>query len=201
MPTTDIEAPTKHAGWFGRTWHKIATVLAAIGLVDVTGQLIKWASIIHWIAERYAVVRGWVFSWLPLRLPPEWHDPTVLFLILFSVTNVGLYRRTGHTLAFYVVEKWRWFAIATVLIFPVLEVYIVRDALSGPISLPITPGVVVIFTLPYVVVGALAAGLITLIFAAAVIAWRWVLTTATIFGALVAINYAYVLWLAPLAEH
>ena len=42
---------------------------------------------------------------------------------------------------------------------------------------------------------------ILFILPAVFIAWRWVLTTATIFGALVAVNYAYVLWLAPLAEH
>jgi hypothetical protein len=39
------------------------------------------------------------------------------------------------------------------------------------------------------------------ILGAAFLAWRWVLTTAAIFGALVAINYAYVQWLAPLTEH
>jgi hypothetical protein len=33
------------------------------------------------------------------------------------------------------------------------------------------------------------------------LAWRWVLTTAAIFGALVVINYAYIQWLEPLAEH
>jgi hypothetical protein len=42
---------------------------------------------------------------------------------------------------------------------------------------------------------------IALSFMAAVLAWRWVLTTAAIFGSLVATNYAYVQWLEPLAEH
>jgi hypothetical protein len=31
--------------------------------------------------------------------------------------------------------------------------------------------------------------------------WRWLLATAAIFGVLVAINYAYIQWLEPLAEH
>jgi hypothetical protein len=34
----------------------------------------------------------------------------------------------------------------------------------------------------------------------AFVAWRWVLTTAAIFGALVVINQVYVLWLEPLAH-
>jgi hypothetical protein len=49
------------------------------------------------------------------------------------------------------------------------------------------------------VVTPIALGLLFLL--PMVIAWRWVLTTAAIFGALVAINYAYVQWLEPLAKH
>ena len=48
---------------------------------------------------------------------------------------------------------------------------------------------------------ALIAAFIVVLFGAAVLAWRWVLTTVAIFGALIIINQVYVLWLEPLAEH
>jgi hypothetical protein len=31
-------------------------VLAVIGVAGVAGQLITWAAVVHWIAEKYAIV-------------------------------------------------------------------------------------------------------------------------------------------------
>jgi hypothetical protein len=46
--TADTKAKSLTAlGPLRRTWEKIATVLAAIGLIDLSSQLIKWASLIH----------------------------------------------------------------------------------------------------------------------------------------------------------
>jgi hypothetical protein len=76
-----------------------------IGLADLSGQLIKWAAVIHWIVTKYAIVRAWLFGWLPFHIPLEWHDPIVLFLILLSVTNMALYRETGHSILSLLLHK------------------------------------------------------------------------------------------------
>jgi hypothetical protein len=77
-------------------WPTAATIVAIIGLVDLTHQLIEWAEIVHWIAVKYAVVRSTCFAWVPLiRVPPAWQDLIVLTSILLSVSNVGYYQKTG----------------------------------------------------------------------------------------------------------
>lgn len=59
MTTADTEAPTlPQASWMRRYWEKVATVLAVIGLIDVSSQLIHWAKLLHEIAEKYAIVRS-----------------------------------------------------------------------------------------------------------------------------------------------
>jgi hypothetical protein len=88
---------TVRFGWVRRNWEMLATVLAVISLIDLSSQLIKWATLIHWLVERYGFVRNWLFGWLPFRVPPEWRNYIVLFLVLFSVTNVGFYKRMGRT--------------------------------------------------------------------------------------------------------
>src|SRR2546422_690415 len=87
-------------------WSITATVLALIGLVDLTHQLVEWAAFIHEIAEKYAEVRGWCFNRLPFRIPKEWHDYVVLGFIFFSVGNVGYYRRTGHVFLYQILKMW-----------------------------------------------------------------------------------------------
>jgi hypothetical protein len=57
------------------------------------------AALIHWIVENYALVKNLLFGWLPFHIPPEWHDYILLFFIIFSVTNVGFYQRTGRIFA------------------------------------------------------------------------------------------------------
>jgi hypothetical protein len=193
MTTGDIEeASTERNSWLSRGWRwweKISAFLAIIALVDLTGQLIKWASIIHWLAEKYAAVRAWLFGWLPFHILPEWHDPIVLFLIVVSVTNVGVYQRTGHTAgteasqvlsAFLRGKEFaeaRWFAVVLVFV-AALGIAV------GEFGNTLLLGVFII---------VLFSGVVLL-------AWRWVLTTAAVFGALAAVNYAWVHWLEKLAE-
>ena len=87
-------------------WPKLATALAVVGLIDLTHQLIEWAGLIHTIASEYTVVRTWIFSLLPFRIPPEWHDCIVLVCILFSVTNIGFYKKTGKIFPFQMLKSF-----------------------------------------------------------------------------------------------
>jgi hypothetical protein len=229
MATADTEASTAGAKALATpasplrpVWEKIATVLAVIGLVDVTGQLIKWATVIHWIAEKYATVRVWLFGWLPFHIPPEWHDPIVSLLILFSVTNVGVYRRTGRTVYYFLYDDNKenidplahfsprqttfiWLISMALSLSTITCIFIYTPSLQNElmdhiekINLSLN-GVWQVVSLPVALIGCTFTTSIPFIFM--FVAWRWVLTTATIFVALVLINEAYVLWLAPLAEH
>jgi hypothetical protein len=199
MATADDEtkALTAPAGPLRRTWEKIATVLALIGLIDLTGQLIKWAGLIHWLAEKYAGVRAWLFSWLPFHIPPEWHDTIVLVLILFSVTNVGTYQSTGYTfigLTRYLIKGLRVESIEE------------RRYYIFVVAVFITALIVVLFLQDYdhivfILLAFVSPLLISLLFGLIATGFHWLLATAAIFGALIAINYAYVQWLEPLAEH
>jgi hypothetical protein len=73
--------------------------------LTLSSQLIHWAALIHWIVAQYALAKAWLFGWLPFHIPPEWHDPIVLGLILLSVTNMGLYRETGYTIVSLLLHK------------------------------------------------------------------------------------------------
>jgi len=79
-------------------WAYVGTALAIIGLVDLTHQLVKWAAFIHKLAERYASIRQWLFSWLPLHIPEEWHDIIIFSLIFISISNLGYYQKTDRLL-------------------------------------------------------------------------------------------------------
>jgi hypothetical protein len=200
MPTVDNEASVARAGWVRRTWEKIATVLAVIGLIDVSKQLIEWAEWVHWIATQYAIVRTWLFGWLPFHVPPELHDPIVLFLIFFSVTNVGLYRKTGFAIISRVrVDIWRVLPrFVGASLFLALQITFVAHR-AYPSDMPFLNRYIVALTISFVGYGILGLIIAEVVFA--LIAWRWVLGTAAIFGALVAVNQVYVLWLEPLATH
>jgi hypothetical protein len=190
---------------------KVSTVLALIGLVDLTSQLIKWAALIHWIASEYAICRTWLFGWLPFHIPPEWHNYIVLSVILFSVTNVGFYRQTGEL---YFVELlllptrligispiWerRHVADADGLIFRISEFcWIV--SLNIPIIYFLSLGLHHFFGVELPPIPPQAKWLALGAFMGAtgiLIAWRWILGTAFLFGILVGINEIYVHWLAP----
>jgi hypothetical protein len=180
-----------------RTWEKVGTVLAVIGLVDVTGQLIKWATVIHWIAERYATARTWLFGWLPFHIPPERHDSIVLLLIFFSVTNLGSYQSAGYTFVDWLRVLLKGFNVETIED----RWYYIFYAASFTTAL-----VVVLFlgnydSIVYILLAFASPVLLGLLFVLTVSGFRWLLVTGAIFGALVAVNYAYVQWLEPLAEH
>ncbi len=195
MATVDTEAAAA-GGWVRRSWDKIATVIAVIGLIDLSSQVIKWAKLVHEIAEMYAAVRTSLFGWLPRHITPEWQDAIVLFLIFFSLTNVGLYRRIKHTIASRILRNW-----GLVNSLSVTTIVIIAFAIFLPQSsaTELFDKVIILMTIIFIFIAFLLM-FIALSFMAAVLAWRWVLTTAAIFAALVAVNYAYVQWLEPLAE-
>jgi hypothetical protein len=214
MTTTDTEEKTTHNSWLHRAWRyweKVAAFLAIIALVDLTRQLIEWAAWVHWIAEKYAAVRTWLFGWLPFHVPPEWHDPIVLLFVFFSVTNVGVYRRTGHSILSIFSAMWN----KTIHLENLVPRSFVQDIIVGGflgfaafftflagvwIVASVAPDGVIINVIVFL--GALIVlpifYLIFIVFSAFIytfvmIAWRWVLTTAAIFGVLVAINEIYML--------
>jgi hypothetical protein len=229
VATASTEASTRpQTSLLRRTWEKVATVLAVIGLVDLTGQLIKWAAVIHWVVTKYAIAKAWVFGWLPFHIPPEWHDTIVLASILLSVTNIGVYRETrwrirsfwkaaetsallhkfsplplllfvllilGPFVAGALIFYYLWDGLAREL-FPVFN----QDARTIPSVLLMAGflGMLFVFILSEIL-GIIAAFALLFVIVALVVAWRWILATAAIFGALVAINEVYVHWLEPLA--
>jgi hypothetical protein len=200
MAIADTEAPTK-GGWLRRSWEMIATVIAVIVLVDLSSLVVKWAKLIHEIAEKYAAARTWLFGLLPWPIQPEWHDPVVLFLIFFSLTNVGLYRSRKHTIVSYILRNLEFvniLSVATVMI--IASALFLPQAVATDFIKGLFEKLITILTIIFIFI-ALLFGYIVLSFAATVLAWRWLLTTAAIFCVLIAINQAYVVWLEPLVEH
>jgi len=189
--------------------------LAVIGLIDVSQQLIDWAAFIHRIVEKYAIVRAWLFGWLPFHIPPEWHDPIVLLLIFFSVTNAGIYRRTKGTYMSYIIKNSAlaggWSALTIVgfikiavhmVIFFTLFVALMSQWRGHELHIWYFDFLIVfVFLIASTTVAFGGTGIVLALFDGVILAWRWLLTTAAFFGALVAVNQVYVLWLEPLAEH
>jgi hypothetical protein len=186
--------PDEPRGWLRSTWEKIATVMAVISLVDITGQLIKWMALIHWVATHYAIARAWLFGWLPFHIPPEWHDPIVLTLILLSVTNVGVHRKTRHTFIYHFVDE-----ALQLLFLPYILLFITLLLVLGFLNILSLGQFIAVFL--FGVGGAFLLLQTAIILRVMLMAWHWLLITAAFFGALVAINQVYVLWLEPLAEH
>ena len=181
-------------------------------LVDLTSQLIKWAGLIHWLAVRYAGVRSWLFSWLPFHIPPEWHNYIVLLMIFLSVANVGFYKQTGK---FYFFQA---LITPVVLLFgglPVDESDLKRKSGIDGLALQITEFCSLMLSQAVLLsAGAWVAhffgytaspifwevmkwgSLCALIGASGIlVAWRWLIGTAFLFGMLVGINEIYVRWL------
>jgi hypothetical protein len=163
----------------------------------MTGQLITWASWVHWIAENYATVRAWLFGWMPFHIPREWHDPIILLLIFFSVTNLGSYQSTGLTFVDWLRVLIKGFDVKTIED----RWYFIFYVASFTAAL-----IVVLFLrdydyIVYILLAFMSPVLLGLLFALTVSGFHWLLATAAIFGALVVVNYAYVQWLEPLAEH
>jgi hypothetical protein len=203
-----------------RHWDKIASVLAIIGLCDLTSQLVKWVAGIHWVVSHYAVAKAWVFSWAPFHIPPEWHDVIVLFLILFSVTNIGFYQRIGRSYTGELARSLGGFVLIFILLLPAVFSRRLRKISDGiaerftqyytrPVR--ILANVLVVLPLAIFFIGAylesvrvmqfgvISAGVITVAVAAgALVAWRWILGTFATFAALVAVNEIYVRFLERL---
>jgi hypothetical protein len=202
-------------------WPKIANVLAILSLIELTHQLVEWAAFIHEIAVRYAVVRNWMFSILPFTVPPGWHDYIVLCLIYLSVTNIGFYQRTGrmffsrmlrqaafeHYLRRHASRRLR---LGGPLLFADIEkrdksdeIVVLVSYIVGAIGLLgfFASIIYVNFFAPInerpfdARVALLWSGVTVLIASGALFAWRWILGTALVFGAIVAINEMYVHWM------
>jgi hypothetical protein len=105
MDSEKPKADTENALWsLERIWFFVSSALAIIALVDLGKQLITWASLIHWIAERYAAAREWLFGWIPFHIPPDWHDFILLSAVFFSVVSAGYYKRTQRIFLVYVID-------------------------------------------------------------------------------------------------
>jgi hypothetical protein len=202
------------ARWLRRTWEKFATVLAVIGLIDLTRQLVQWAELVHWIATQYAIVRSWLFGWLPFHIPPEWHDPIALFSILLSVTNVGVYRETRRrSFADAWDDMWAKFPTGSFFSLPFTALLLfalwlaglrllsaIADANFGDAA-PWVIWIVIFVTIYHLTFLVIFPFALFYFAERLLVAWRWLLVTATVFGALVIVNEVYVGWLEPLAIH
>jgi hypothetical protein len=218
---TRTEGAVARGGWLRRTWEKVAVALAVIGLVDLSRQLFEWAAWIHWVATKYAIVKAWLFDWLPFHIPPEWHDPIVLFLILLSVTNIGVYRETRWRLRSIVEALNTRTALAK---FPRVLGILFAVSLAGAMIYiliyldlfeTILRAISIINLGPYVAILSVIAAFFSIVvifplsvlvaslilWTAFLVAWRWLLVAAAIFSALVVVNQVYVLWLERLTAH
>jgi hypothetical protein len=215
-------------------WSKAATILAIIGLVDLTHQLIEWAGIIHQIATKYAAVREALFAWLPFHVPHEWHNVIVIGTLLFSIINVGFYRSTGRL---YIVEAFKLLLFVASGFLPKFLKRFDEDMLSPafwnafdpenienpewPIENPETIDKLICSISFSVGFACAFFGLIvwaivstprfdnvywntinlvlwsTSIFLllGSLLAWRWILVTAILFGGLFTVNEIYLAWL------
>src|SRR5262249_17757176 len=148
----------------------------------------KWAALIHWIATKYAIVREWLFGWLPFHIPPEWHNHIVFVLIYLSVANLGVYQETGQAFVRTVLkELWK---LRFVLLFAGIFIF-----LGGVVGLKAdgkTWSYIFAKELPLFLLWfpLISVGIAMLL--GATMAWRWLLVTVGIFIALVIVNEVYV---------
>ena len=222
-PKSDQETQSSAKPGWRTAWEWVCGVLALIGVVDVTSQLIKWAALIHWIVEKYAAVRVWLFGWLPFHVPPELRDYILLFLIFMSVTNVGFYQRTGRMYVkqlFLMLTSWenpdRTFD-GTPLSANKESTREERVLAVLTVGLAVPAGAAAVFYIVQFVwhitkiqriewgtdegVGVLVILFLLALLGGALVAWRWIASTAAAFVVLVAVNELYVRWLEPFAHH
>jgi len=217
MSVTD--GPTLNSiSWRNRiskVWEKAAAVLTVIGLVDVTKQLIEWAELIHKVAQWYARARAWLFAWLPIHIPPEWHDYIVLSAILLSVINIGYYQRK-HKLYVLALQNWvndtriivkadrstytedDWVNYLTYIVVEVCGTIGAIVIVMSFILLLVLPPLGMVDVLLFVgrapLFVALSACVVMIIAGGgALAAWRWILVTAFLFGTLAVVNEVYLL--------
>lgn len=80
-----------------RCWRRIALVLALFNLASLFDNFIKWSHWINWAISHYQTARGWAFGWLPFRVPEDWRDIVVFFLVLLSITVGGVRSSMGRS--------------------------------------------------------------------------------------------------------
>jgi hypothetical protein len=148
----------------------------------------------------------------------------VLFSILLSVTNVGVYRETGWRIRsmwkamgtlpqvvavpLYILLYFFLFlvvvAAAGIMYHNIVELFgsLMPDlnATPGILLVPIALSVLLWWGLSLILGVGVAVAVLHLIIAF-IVAWRWILITVGFFAALVVINEVYVLWLEPLVAH
>jgi hypothetical protein len=232
-PTSGAPSPNHAVSLRARLlglWSKAATILAIIGLVDLTHQLIEWAEAIHQIATKYATVSEALFAWLPFHVPHEWHNVIVLGAVFCSVINVGYYQNTGKL---YVIESCKallpdWFRrfnkerLSPTFWRTLDELTLDEEWTIDQVmlSISVSGGVIcmVVFTISISIVNFLHSlalynnasynvnvywnrinivllSLSIFLFVGSLLAWRWILVTAGLFGGLFTINEIYLAWL------
>lgn len=101
-----------------RYWEKVAVIIGVLGLADLFHDIVQWAAAIHLVIAKYHAIKVWLFGWLPFHIPPQLHDIIILSLVLFSVTNVGFYKRTGRSILVYWILSCLGFVIVPGLWIP-----------------------------------------------------------------------------------
>jgi hypothetical protein len=190
----------------------IAIPLALIVLVNLTGRFIEWAPFIDWLTQQYTTWIAWAFSRSPMHIRSWWHDYLVFLCVVFIITNTGYFRRTGKLfltdlLSFglsrslepsdpHLSKSWQAkiddlgafvTGCATIVVIGLLPVYCFLKFMSFFILLH-TNSIVAYAKWPLVIAVVVGSGII--------IAWRWILGIALLFGLLVVSNEAYLHWLA-----
>jgi hypothetical protein len=108
MTTTQSETTASTSGpWLSvarKWWGHAGSILFILGLANLFDNVLNWARNVNWIVSKYAGVREWFFAWLPFSVHPIWQDIIVIVLVVFTVTNIGFYQRTGRTYVGYVAQ-------------------------------------------------------------------------------------------------
>lgn len=98
-----------------RYWRRIALVLALFNLASLFDNYVKWSRWINLAVSHYQAARDWAFAWLPFRVPEDWRDIVVLFLVLLSLTVGGVRSSTGHNYILWLFGTAIGAAIGTVV--------------------------------------------------------------------------------------
>lgn len=96
--------PAERGSTFSRLWVWASTPLAVIGLASLAEDVVKWARSISYIVEHYKIVKTksflFIAPYLPFDFPDAWRDSAILCAVLFSVTSLGYYKKTGRSLLY-----------------------------------------------------------------------------------------------------
>jgi len=205
--------PWSWGDFFRGRWNLLAVPIGLICLVTLTKHLIEWSPLIDFVAEKYATWMTWVFRRSPIRIRSGWNDYIVLVCVVFLITNVGYYRRTGKLfitdlLSFslsrslaqgdpYLRESWQ----ATVddlaaFVTGCITVVVVISLFSALCFLTFMSFFVSFDTAVIVAYAKWALILAAIPSSGLFIAWRWIVGTALLFALLAVGNELYIHWLA-----